>query len=127
VAAFVAACIPQRWLRALLFIGGALALVGGGWGNAADYVQQFSVALVLLAVIVLGVRYVMKFNLLGCFLVIFTSTALGALPELLGQDVMFYRTNAYAGLAVLLALFAWPLLAWISSSSPSPSSAASGV
>ena len=103
------------------------ALVGGSWGNAADYVKQSLTELVLLAVLVLGVRYVMKFNLLGCFLVVFASTALGALSGLLGQDVSFYRTNAFAGLAAMLALFAWPLLAWLFSSRSSPASAASGA
>ncbi len=127
MASFVAACIPQKWLRTLLFIGGALAMVGGSWGNAADYVKQSLAELVLLAVLVLGVRYVMKFNLLGCFLVVFASTALGALTGLLRQDVSFYRANAFAGLAALLALFAWPLLAWLFSSRSAPPSSAASV
>jgi hypothetical protein len=127
MASFVAACIPQKWLRALLFIGGAMAMVGGSWGNAADYAKQSLAELVLLAVLVLGVRYVMKFNLLGCFLVVFASTALGALTGLLRQDVSFYRANAFAGLAALLALFAWPLLAWLFSSRSAPPSSAASV
>ncbi len=125
IASFVAACIPQKWLRAFLCLGGALAMVGGSWGNAADYAKQSLAELVLLAVLVLGVRYVMKFNLLGCFLVVFASTALGALSGLLGPDVSFYRTNAVAGLAALLALFGWPLLAWLFSTASPASSAVS--
>jgi len=113
VAAFVAACIPQRWLRAVLFLGGALALVGGDWGNGADFVQQFASEVLLLAAIVLGVRYFMKFNLLGCFLVATAGTLLGASSELLAQPGAFYRLNGYAVVAALAMLLAWPLFAWL--------------
>lgn len=113
VAAFVAACIPQAWLRALLFVGAGLALVGGSWGNAADYLKQAAAEFILLGVIVLGVRYVVRCNLLGCFLVVAASTAMGTLSELLGQDDAFYRLNGFAVLAAVLMLFAWPLLAWL--------------
>jgi hypothetical protein len=113
VAAFVAACVRQSWLRALLFIGGGLALVGGDWGNAADYAKQASSELLLLGVIVLGVRYVMKFNLLGGFLVVFAGATLGGLAEMLGQPDAFYRANGYGLLAALVLLFAWPLRAWL--------------
>ncbi len=93
VAAFVAACVPQKWLRALLLLGGALALVGGGWGNGADYLKQFGVEFISLAVLVLGLRYVVKLNLLGCFLVVAAGTLLGALAELLPQPNAFYHAT----------------------------------
>jgi membrane protease YdiL (CAAX protease family) len=124
LAAFVAACIPQKWLRTLLFLGGGLALVGDSWGNAADYVKQASSEMILLAVMVLGVRYIVKFNLLGCFLVIFATITLGALSGLLGQFEAFYRTNGYAVLAAVLMLFAWPLSAWLFPPSAPQSSSA---
>ncbi len=113
VAAFVADCVPQKWLRAALFFGGALALVGGGWGNAADYWKQFSAELISLGMVVLGVRYVMKFNLLGCFLAVAGGSLLSGLFELLGQQDAFYQRNGYAVAAALAVLLAWPLLAWL--------------
>jgi membrane protease YdiL (CAAX protease family) len=114
VAAFVAACIPQTWLRVLLFVGGGLALVGGGWGDGADYAKRALAELISLGVVVLGVRYVMRFNLLGCFLVALGTAMAGALAELLGQPDAFYRLNGYAGLAGLAVIFAWPVVGWVS-------------
>ena len=40
IASFIAAKIKSAWLRALLFLLGALALVGGGWGSPADFAKQ---------------------------------------------------------------------------------------
>jgi hypothetical protein len=113
VGAFVAERIPQPWLRSLLFLGGALALVGGDWGSAADYAKHFSVEAILLFAIVVGVRYAMKLNLLGCFLLVAASAVLGGASEMLGQANAFYRANGIAALAVLAVLLAWPLLAWL--------------
>ncbi len=117
IAAFVAAYIPQTWLRVLLFFAGVLARVGSNWGNPADYAKQVVTEVILLGAIVLGVRYVMKFNLLGCFLAVVAGAALGGVSELLGQHVGFYQTNGMAVLAAVFALFAWPLVAWLRGSS----------
>ena len=87
--------------------------MGGSWGNGADLAKQFIVEVIVLGAIVLGVRYVMKFNLLGCFLVVAGSTLLGAVSELMEQPEAFYRLNGYVILAVLAILLAWPLLAWL--------------
>ena len=66
----------------------------------------------MLAVLVLGVRYVMRFNIFGCLLVVgITSLASGA-AELLGQPDRVYRLNGYAVIAALVVLLAWPLMNW---------------
>ena len=112
IASFVAARVKQTWCRVLLFLVGALAVIGGSWGGPADFAKQFLARLILLGVLVFGVRFVMRFNLLGCFLVIAgTSLASGA-AELLAQPAAFYHRNGYAILLVLGLLFAWPLAAW---------------
>jgi hypothetical protein len=112
VAAFVAAQIRQTWLRILLLLVGALALVGGGWGDPADLGKQFLARLILLALLAFGVQFVMRFNILGCFLVVAGTSLLGGAAELLAQPDSFYRMNGYAVLLMLVALFAWPLAAW---------------
>ena len=112
IASFVAARVKQTWPRILLFLVGALAVVGGSWGSPADFAKQFLARLILLGVLVFGVRFVMRFNLLGCLLVVAgTSLASGA-AELLAQPNVFYHRNGYAVVLVLVLLFAWPLAGW---------------
>ena len=112
VATFIAARVRPSWLRFLLLLIGALALVGGGWGEPADLAKQFLARLILLVVVVFGVRSIMRFNILGCFLVVAATTLVGGAAELLAQPVPFYRANGYAVVLALILLFAWPLLAW---------------
>ena len=112
IASFVPARVKRTGLRVLLFFVGALAVVGGSWAGPADFAKQFLARLVLLGVLVFGVRFVMRFNLLGGFLVFAgTSLATGA-TELLAQPNAFYHGNGYAVLLVLVLLLAWPLAAW---------------
>ena len=127
IASFIAAYVRQTGLRMLLFLFGALSLVGGGWGTQADFAKQFLARLILLGVLVFGVKYVMRFNLLGCFLVVAGTSLVTGAAELLSQPDAFYRTNGYAVLLMLALLFAWPLAAWRFGSMKvaSPSTAAS--
>jgi membrane protease YdiL (CAAX protease family) len=112
ISAFVASQLRQPWLRLLLLLGGALALTGGGWGSFADLAKQFLARLILLTVFAYGVRSIMRFNILGCFLVVAGTSLLGAAAELLGQPAPFYRANGYAVVLALFLLFAWTLAAW---------------
>ena len=62
--------------------------------------------------LVFGVRYLMRFNLLGCFLVVAGTSLVTGAAEMLAQPDAFYRGNGYAVLLMLALLFAWPLAAW---------------
>ena len=112
IASVVAAKIKQSWLRVLLLLVGALAVVGGSWGSPEDFAKQFLARLILLGVLVFGVRFVMRFNLLGCFLVVAGTSLVTGAAELLAQPDAFYRANGYAVLLTLVLFFAWPLAAW---------------
>jgi hypothetical protein len=112
VAAFVASALRARWLRFLLFLLGALSLAGSGWGDGADFAKQFLAGAILLGVLVFGVRRVMRFNVLGCLLVVACLSLLGAAAQLLGQPDAFYRANGYAVVLMIGLLLAWPLAAW---------------
>jgi len=112
IASFIAAYVRQSSVRVLLFFLGALSLVGGGWGTPADFAKQFLARLILLGVLVFGVRYLMRFNLLGCFLVVAGTSLVTGAAEMLAQPDAFYRDNGYAVLLILALLFAWPLAGW---------------
>ena len=80
--------------------------------SGADYAKQWIAETILLAVIVLGVRYVMRFNIFGCFLVVGVISLASGAAELLGEPIAFYRLNGYAVVAALVLLLAWPLMNW---------------
>jgi hypothetical protein len=112
VAAFVAAQVRHTGLRILLLLLGALSVVPGNWGSPADLAKQFLARLILIIVLTVGVRQVMRFNILGCFLIVAGTSLLGGASELLSQPDSFYRANGYALRLALVLLFAWPFLAW---------------
>jgi CAAX prenyl protease-like protein len=112
VAAFVSAQVRHPGVRILLLLFGALSVVPGNWGTPADLAKQFLTQLILLSIIVVGVRWVVRFNILGCFLIAAGTSLLGDAAELLAQPDSFYRANGYAVLMALALLFAWPLISW---------------
>ena len=116
IASFIAAQVRPRWLRGLLFVLGALAAVGGNWVGSADFTRQWAGQLILLGVYVAGVRWLMRTNIFGCFLVLAITSLVDGAAELLGQPDSFYRLNGYAVVAALVLLLAWPFLAWRSGS-----------
>jgi hypothetical protein len=109
---FIAADLRARWMRFLVFLFGALAIVGSNWGSPADLAKQWLAQVIFLAVLVFGVRRFMRFNILGCFLVVALTSLVEAAVELLSQPDTFFRANGYAVVLFLLVLVAWPLLAW---------------
>ncbi len=111
-ATFVASMLRPTWLKALVFAVATFATVSSNWGSPADYVKQWIAGTILLAVLVLGVRYVMRFNIFGCFLVVGVISLASGAAELLGQPDRFYRLNGYAVVAALVLLLTWPLLSW---------------
>jgi hypothetical protein len=111
-AAFVASILRPTWLKGLVFLVATFAAMPSNWGSPADYAKQWLAETILLAVLVLGVRYVMRFNIFGCFLVVGVISLASGAAELLGQPDHFYRLNGYGVVTTLLLLLAWPLASW---------------
>jgi len=64
-------------------------------GLSRGFLEAVSGRLILLTVVVFGIRWVARFNLLGWFLVIVCTGMLGAGLELTGQPDAFYRSQGY--------------------------------
>jgi hypothetical protein len=109
--ALLGAELRVRWVRLMLFFAVAAALVTN-WGSPADYLKQFLASAILLAVVIIGMRRLVRFNLLGLFLVVVCTALLGSASELVAQPNAFYRANGYAILAALVLLLALPLVGW---------------
>jgi membrane protease YdiL (CAAX protease family) len=112
VAAFVASILRARWLRFATFLLGAMYLTGSGWENGIDFAKQFLAEAILLGVIVFAIRRVVRFNMLGCLLVVALLTLLAGAAQLLGQADASYRANGYAVVLMMILLLAWPLAVW---------------
>jgi len=110
-AAYLGAELRVRWVRLVLFIALAASLVSD-WGSPGDFLKQFLTSAVILSVIVFGFRRVVRFNLLGCFLVATSVAMLGGAVELITQSDGFYRSQGQLVVAALALLLAWPLAAW---------------
>jgi Type II CAAX prenyl endopeptidase Rce1-like len=109
--AFVGAELRLRWLRLALFFAVAAGLVVN-WGSPADFLKQFLISTISLTVVVFGIRQIVRFNLLGLFLVLACSLLLGGAAELVTQPNPFYRGNGYAILLAVALLLVWPLILW---------------
>ena len=111
-ATFVASILRPTWLKGLVFLVATFSATPSNWGSPADYAKQWLAETILLAVLVLGVRYVMRFNIFGCFLVVGVISLASGAAELLGQPDRFYRLNGYGVVTALILLLAWPLASW---------------
>jgi hypothetical protein len=109
--AFLGAELRVRWLRLVLFFAVAAAFVFS-YGSAADFLKQFLESAIVLAMVVFGICRVVRFNLLGLFLVAACSALLSAAGGLVTQPNTFYRANGYGILLVVVLLLAWPLVSW---------------
>jgi hypothetical protein len=87
-------------------------LAGSDWASGADFAKQFLVEAILLGVVVLGFSKLIRFNVLGCLLIVALLALLGAGAQLLAQPDSFYRVNGYAVIVMMLVPLAWPLSLW---------------
>jgi hypothetical protein len=113
-AAFIAGVLRPIWMRAVL-LGGAVLALGGftsNWHDPMDVAKKMVIGAVWILTIDLAVRYVIRFNLLGYFLILASLALLGGAAEMLKNPERFYQLNGYALVAGLVALLAWPVVAW---------------
>lgn len=113
-AGFLASMIRSKWLRVLVFVLAVLAVGGffANWRDPMDVARIMVIAAVWIGVIDLAVRYVIRFNVLGYFLILAGLSLLAGAGEMLRHADYFYQANGYGVVAALVVLFGWPLVAW---------------
>ncbi|HLZ12834.1 MAG TPA: CPBP family intramembrane glutamic endopeptidase [Candidatus Acidoferrum sp.] len=119
IGGFVVAYVKPWALRLPIFLVGAATLVRD-WGSAGDFAEQYLFKCIFLAVVAFGVGWIARLNLLGIFLAIFSSAVASSALALLEQANPFYRGSAYAVLALLAVVLAWPLIKWRTAAAADP-------
>jgi uncharacterized membrane protein YvlD (DUF360 family) len=92
----------------------AVALGGfvANWHDPMDVAKKMVIGAIWIGVINVMVRYVVRFNVLGYFLMVAGLFLLAGAGEMLRHPDYFYRANGYGILLGLVVLFGWPLVAW---------------
>ena len=107
----IAVYIRPTWLRLALLVGAALTYVSDP-GSAADFARQFLIGLIAVTIIWWAIVRVLRFNLLGYFLIFASLTLLGAGSELYIQPNSVLRRAGVVSFAALAVMLLWPLVAW---------------
>ncbi len=115
IGGFFASYLKPWAIRIPILLAGAATMIGD-WGNTADLLQRYVFSLILLTVVVLGVGYVARLNLLGIFLVVFGTGLLSAATGLLEQPNASYHHSAYALFFAIALAMSWPLVKWLTAS-----------
>jgi hypothetical protein len=122
-AGFVASYVRERWIEIGFVLLLALAQIGD-WGGPADFLKRLLTQLLLVGLLWWGVKRMVRFNLLGYFLLSVALALSGAAVQLLRQPNRFFLANGFAVVLVLLAFLLWPLAGWAKGrGSVSPASA----
>jgi hypothetical protein len=104
------AAMRRTGIRAALFVLLAI-LAATGAATAGSFARSAVFDLIALGVIWWSVSKLVRFNMLGYFLLFATMTAAESAAELLAQPNSFFRANGTAVLIAALLMLAWPLMA----------------
>ena len=103
--------LRRAWQQWLLLIALAVLMVPD-WGSAGDFAQRAAATFVGLAVIWWGAQRVVRFNLLGYFLIFGLLLLAGPAADLLRQPNSFFHANGWTLAATGVVLLLWTFGAW---------------
>jgi len=110
-AGFIAAYVRPAWMRASLFVL-VPALMTTNVASPAAFFRDAAVHLVTVIVLWYGVTRLLRFNVLGYFLLAAMLSLAPSAIELLQQPNSYFHANGYAVVAFGIAILAWPLMRW---------------
>jgi Type II CAAX prenyl endopeptidase Rce1-like len=103
--------LRRAWQQTALLLAVAVLLVAPS-GSAGDFLQSAAVTFVSLAIIWWGAQRVVRFNVLGYFLMTALLLLAGPALDLLRQPNSFFHANGWALAASGVVLLLWLLRAW---------------
>jgi hypothetical protein len=110
-AALIAAYVRPLWMRAGLVILGA-ALMATDAATPGAFLRDAGFYLVVIVALWAGITRIVRFNVMGYFLLAAIVALVPRATELLNQSNPYFHVNGYAVLAFALALLSWPLICW---------------
>ena len=110
--ALIAEYIRPQWERAALAILLAVLLATNA-ATLGTFLREAAFHVVVLAIAWFAVKHVLRFNVMGYFLLAAMTALIPEAIELFRQQHSYFRGNAYAVFAFAAALVAWPLLSWL--------------
>ena len=110
-AGLITAYIRPPWMRLALLVLYA-ALVSTNVATPGTFLHDAIFHLVTAAAIWYGVTRIVRFNVLGYFLLAAMTALVPAAIELLEQPNPYLRANGYAVATAAIALLAWPFIQW---------------
>jgi hypothetical protein len=111
IVALVAAYIRLRWMRAGMVVLVAV-LLATNVATAGAFLQEAAFHVLIIVALWLGVKHIVRFNVLGYFLFAAMTALIAGAIEMLAQPNAYFRANGHALIAFAVAILAWPLASW---------------
>jgi hypothetical protein len=107
----IALYVRPMWIRVgIVILAAALLATNVASPRAFSSVAAFY--LLAIFVLTLGVTRLVRFNVMGYFLLVAIVWLVPAAFELLEQPNSYFRANGYAVIVIALAILPWPLVHW---------------
>lgn len=109
VTGLIALYIRPRWMRAGLLVLYAV-LMATNVATTGAFFREAAFNLVVVTAVWFGVTRIVRFNMLGYFLLAATAALVPGAIELMEQPNPYFHVNGYAVFAFALAMLIWPLI-----------------
>ncbi len=110
-AGLIAVYVRPRWMRAGLLLLYAV-LMATNVATARGFLRETAFNLVLVTALWFGVTRIIRFNMLGYFLLAAMTALVPGVIQLIEQLNPYFHVNGYAVIAFAIAMFAWPFIFW---------------
>ena len=107
----IAAYVRPTWMRAILLVLVAV-LMTSNVATSASFLREASVHLVVVLVLWYGVTRIVRFNVLGYFLLAALLALIPTAIGLLREPNSYFHASGYAVVAFAIGVLAWPLMRW---------------